>query len=138
MFCSRPEGMLPEVTGPYCSQTRSGAAPPEAWVSTWALVWVIEEELFGSQFTVTFLCAASYCWVSCCSPLFSADVIAPVFGGSTALMVTAPLLAPLPELAEPPDEHAAASRAAAARAVALVKVPLRIRFWASTALVIAE
>ena len=38
--------MLPEVTGPYCSQTRSGAAPPEAWVSTW-LYWlaVMEEEL---------------------------------------------------------------------------------------------
>ncbi len=47
MFCSSPFGMLPEVTGPYCSQTRSGAAPPEAWLSTVALDWVIEELLFG-------------------------------------------------------------------------------------------
>ena len=92
--------MLPEVTGPYCSQTRSGAAPPEAWLSTGALVAVIEELLFGSQSTVTFLCAASYCSVSSFRPAFSAEVIAPVLGGSTALMVTGALLTGLvvPEL----------------------------------------
>ena len=85
MFCSRPLGMLPEVTGPYCSQTRSGAAPPEAWLSTVALDWLMEALLFGSQSTVTFLCAASYCAVSVLSPALSAAVIAPVLGGSTAL-----------------------------------------------------
>ena len=54
--------MLPEVTGPYCSQTRSGAAPPEAWLSTVGVgLAVMDEVLFGSQSTVTFLCAASYC-----------------------------------------------------------------------------
>src|ERR1700733_15340687 len=120
MFCSRPWGMLPEVTGPYCSQTRSGAAPPEAWLSTVALDAVIEELLFGSQSTVTFLCAASYCVVRVLSPALSAAVIAPVLGGSTALMVTGELLTPLTPLLladEPPDEQAAASRPAAATAV---------------------
>ncbi len=80
MFCSSPLGRLPEVTGPYCSQTRSGAAPPDAWLSTVALDWVIEVLLFGSHCTVTPLWAASYCWVSCCRPALSAAVIAPVFG----------------------------------------------------------
>ena len=41
MFCSRPLGRLPEVTGPYCSQTRSGAAPPDAWLSSCAFAWVM-------------------------------------------------------------------------------------------------
>ena len=61
MFCSSPAGRAPEVTGPYCSQTRSGALPPEAWLSSWALDWVMLDMLFGSHWTVTFLCAASYC-----------------------------------------------------------------------------
>ncbi len=112
--------MLPEVTGPYCSQTRSGAAPPDAWLSTVALDTVIEELLFGSQSTVTFLCAASYCVVSVLRPALSAAEIAPVLGGSTALMVTGELLTELvpPLLDEPlPDEQAAA-RTATATAVA--------------------
>src|ERR1700759_5404771 len=114
MFWSSPLGRLPEVTGPYCSQTRSGAAPPEAWLSTVALDWVIEALLFGSHCTVTPLWAASYCWVSCLRPALSAAVIGPVLGGSIALMTTDPLPPP-PD--EPPDEHAPATRPAAARAV---------------------
>src|ERR1700733_4521460 len=129
MFCSMPLGMLPEVTGPYCSQTRSGAAPPEAWLSTVALDWVIDALLFGSQVTVTPLWAASYCWVSCCRPALSADVIAPVLGGSTALMTTDPLPPPLPD--EPPDEQAAARMSATASAVAADSVLLRVA-WVVT------
>src|ERR1700722_10089674 len=128
MFCRKPLGMLPEVTGPYCSQTRSGAAPPEPWLSTVALDAVIEELLFGSQSTVTFLCAASYCVVSVLSPALSAAVIAPVLGGSTALMVTGELLTPLTPLLladEPPDEQAAARRPATASAVAPGRILLR-------------
>src|SRR5580692_3937717 len=133
MFCSSPAGMLPDVTGPYCSQTRSGAAPPEAWVCTWALLTVMEEELFGSQSTVTFLWAASYSSVSCLRPAFSAELIAPVLGGSTALIVTGALLGPPGELAapaeldepEPPDEQAAARMPATARAAAVDTVVLR-------------
>src|ERR1700722_4846008 len=120
MFCRKPFGILPEVTGPYCSQTRSGAAPPDPWLSTVALDAVIGELLFGSHCTVTFLCAASYCVVSVLRPALSAAVIAPVLGGSTALMVTGELLTPLtpPLLAdELPEEQAAASRPAAATAV---------------------
>jgi hypothetical protein len=56
------------------------------------------EVFTGSHCTVTFLCAASYCRVSCWRPALSAAVIAPVFGGSSALMVTDPL-PPLPERA---------------------------------------
>src|SRR5580693_3910620 len=117
MFWSSPLGRAPEVTGPYCSHTTSGAEPPEAWLCIAALAWVMPVVLFGSHVTVTFLWAASYCLVSCCSPALSAAVIGPVFGGSTALMVTgAPPLEP--ELAglEPPDEQAAASTPAASRA----------------------
>src|SRR5579863_3319917 len=129
MFCRKPFGILPEVTGPYCSQTRSGAAPPEPWLSTVALDWVIEELLFGSQSTVTFLCAASYCVVSVLRPALSAAVIAPVLGGSTALMVTGELLTELvpPELEPPPDEQAA--RTATASAVAAVRVLLRVAWF---------
>src|SRR5512135_2585440 len=109
MFCSRPFGRAPEVTGPYCSQTMSGAAPPDAWLSMAAFAWVMPVVLFGSHRTVTFLCAASYCWVSCWRPRLSAAVIGPVFGGSTALIVTgAPLPEPEPDGLEPPDEQAAA------------------------------
>src|SRR5438876_11053027 len=116
MFCSSPAGRAPEVTGPYCSQTTSGALPPEAWLSSWALAWVMLDMLFGSHWTVTFLCAASYCWVSCFRPALSAAVIGPVFGGSTALIVTG---APLPE---PPElvealEHPAARIPAASSAI---------------------
>src|SRR5690242_13627776 len=119
MFCSRPAGSAPEVTGPYCSQTMSGAAPPEAWLSIAAFVVVMPVVLFGSHWTVTFLCAFSYCWVSCCSPALSAAVIGPVFGGRTALIVTGALL-PEPEPPEPgpPDEHPAATRPPASRASA--------------------
>ena len=60
MFCSRPAGSAPDVTGPYCSQTTSGAAPPEAWLSTAAFAALMLPVLFGSHWTVTFLCAASY------------------------------------------------------------------------------
>ena len=88
--------MPPEVTGPYCSQTRSGALPPEAWLSSCAFACVIDAVLFGSHCTVTFLCAASYCWVRLCRPALSAAVIAPVLGGSSALMTTAPVPPPLP------------------------------------------
>ena len=72
--------------------------------------------LFGSHWTVTFLCAASYWVVSCFRPALSAAVIGPVFGGSTILIVTG---APLPEppgLAEPPPEHPAARTPAASSA----------------------
>ena len=65
------------------------------------------EVLFGSHWTVTFLCAASYCVVRLFRPALSAAVIGPVFGGRTALIVTG---APLPEpaeLAEPPPEQPA-------------------------------
>ena len=55
--------------------------------------------LLGSHWTVTFLCAAWYCWVSCFRPALSAAVIGPVFGGRTALIVTEALLPVLPELA---------------------------------------
>src|SRR5579863_1002460 len=131
MFCRKPLGILPEVTGPYCSQTRSGAAPPEPWLSTVALDWVIEELLFGSQSTVTFLCAASYCAVSVLRPALSAAEIAPVLGGSTALMVTGELLTELVppelELEPPPDEQAA--RTATASAVAAARVLLRVAWF---------
>ena len=70
--------------------------------------------LFGSHWTVTFLWAFSYCCVSCSRPALSAAVIAPVFGGSTALIVTDPLL-PEPPGPEPPDVHPAASAQAASR-----------------------
>ena len=72
--------------------------------------------LFGSHWTVTFLCAASYCGVSFFSPALSAAVIGPVFGGSTALIVTGALLPEPPEF-EPPDEHPAARTPAASRAI---------------------
>ena len=72
--------------------------------------------LFGSHWTVTFLCAASYWVVSCFRPALSAAVIGPVFGGSTILIVTG---APLPE---PPGlaellEHPAARTPAASSAI---------------------
>ena len=95
------------MTGPYCSQTRSGALPPEAWLSRVALAAVMLAVLFGSHWTVTFLCAASYCVVSVFRPALSAAVIAPVFGGSTALMTTAPLLLRLPTPLEEPGGQAA-------------------------------
>src|SRR5690349_20323296 len=116
MFWSSPCGRAPEVTGPYCSQTTSGALPPEAWLSSWALDWVMLDMLFGSHWTVTFLCAFSYWAVRSLRPALSAAVIGPVFGGSTALMVTgAPLPAPA-ELAEPPPEQPAISALAATTA----------------------
>src|SRR5215831_6627664 len=114
MFCSRPCGSAPDVTGPYCSQTRSGALPPEAWLSMAALAWVMLAVLFGSHCTVTFLCAASYWVVSFFSPALSDELIGPVFGGSTALIVTWPL----EPLDEPPEEQAAASALASSRAAA--------------------
>src|SRR5438552_1508492 len=107
MFCSRPAGSAPDVTGPYCSQTTSGAAPPEAWLSTAAFAALMLPVLFGSHWTVTFLCAASYWVVSCFRPALSAAVIGPVFGGSTILIVTGALLPEPPGLAEPPPEHPA-------------------------------
>src|SRR5580700_11909623 len=111
MFCSRPAGSAPEVTGPYCSQTRSGALPPEAWLSTAALDAVMLEELFGSHWTVTFLCAAWYSPVSFFSPALSEELIGPVLGGRTALMVTLP-----PVLVDDPlDEHPAAKAPASIR-----------------------
>src|SRR5579864_5842072 len=108
MFCSSPAGRAPEVTGPYCSQTTSGALPPDAWLSSCAFAWVMLDMLFGSHWTVTFLWAAWYCWVSCFSPALSAAVIGPVFGGSTALIVTGALLPEPLEPLEPPPEHPAA------------------------------
>src|SRR5262252_8261167 len=104
MFWSRPWGSAPEVTGPYCSQTRSGALPPEAWLSSVALAWVMLAVLFGSHWTVTFLWAASYWVVRVFRPALSAAEIGPVLGGSSALMTTAPL----PLLVEPLEEHPAA------------------------------
>jgi hypothetical protein len=56
--------------------------------------------LFGSHWTVTFLCTASYRVVSCFRPALSAAVIGPVFGGSTILIVTGALLPEPPGLAE--------------------------------------
>src|SRR5580700_5248574 len=120
MFCSSPAGRAPEVTGPYCSQTTSGALPPEAWLSSWALDWVMLDMLFGSHWTVTFLCAASYWVVRLFRPALSAAVIGPVFGGSTALLVTAaPLLEPGLAGLEPPDVQAAARTQAASTAAAV-------------------
>ena len=78
---------------------------------------MIEAVLFGSQSTVTFLCAASYCVVSDLSPALSAAVIGPVLGGSTALMTTLPAAAP--PAAEPPEEQAAARRPVTASAAAV-------------------
>src|SRR5215469_8283792 len=98
MFCSSPAGRLPEVTGPYCSQTRSAAAPPEAWLSSCAFAWVMLEVLVGSHCTVTFLCAASYCWVSWLRVALSAAEIAPLLGGRSALITIDPTLPP-----EPPE-----------------------------------
>src|SRR5690349_2476763 len=114
MFCSSPAGMAPEVTGPYCSQTTSGALPPEAWLSSWALDWVMLDMLFGSHCTVTFLWAFSYWVVRSFRPALSAAVIGPVFGGSTALIVTGALLPEPAELAEPPPEQPAISKASTA------------------------
>ena len=99
MFCSRPFGRPPEVTGPYCSQTRSGALPPEAWLSRVAFAALMLAVLLGSHCTVKPLCAASHWLVSFFSPALSAAVIGPVFGGSTALMT------PEPPPLVPPDEH---------------------------------
>ena len=126
MFWSRPAGRAPEVTGPYCSQTTSGAEPPEAWLSMAAFAWVISPELFGSHWTVTFLWAASYYWVSRCNPRLSAALIGPVFGGRTALIVTGALL-PEPEFEppEPPDEHPAARTPAARTQAASKAAPVR-------------
>src|SRR5580693_6490981 len=112
MFCSNPLGSAPEVTGPYCSQTRSGALPPDAWLCTAAFAVVMLALFSGSHCTVTFLCAASYSAVSFCRPLLSAASIVPVPGGSTALMTIAPLLP------DPPDEHPAASPPASSTAAA--------------------
>ena len=109
MFCSRPLGSAPEVTGPYCSQARSGALPPEAWLSRVALAWVMLAVLLGSHWTVKPLWAASHSLVSFFSPALSAAVMGPVLGGSSALM-TPELVLP-----EPPEEHPAARPAAAAR-----------------------
>ena len=102
MFCSRPLGSPPEVTGPYCSQARSGALPPEAWLSRVAFAAVMLAVLLGSHCTVKPLCAASHSLVSFFRPALSEAVIGPVFGGSSALMT--------PELPppEPPEEHPAA------------------------------
>src|SRR5215469_13915175 len=100
MFWSSPCGRAPEVTGPYCSQTRSGALPPEAWLSSVALAAVMLAVLFGSHWTVTFLWAASYWAVRLFRPALSAAVIGPVLGGSSALMTVEP---PLPVL-EPLEE----------------------------------
>src|SRR5581483_6943087 len=94
MFCRRACGRAPEVTGPYCSHTRSGALPPEAWLSRVALAAVMLAVLFGSHWTVTFLWAFSYCVVRSFRPALSAAVIAPVLGGSSALMTTLPPLPP--------------------------------------------
>src|SRR5690348_920246 len=125
MFCSRPAGRAPEVTGPCCSQTTSGALPPEAWLSSWALDWVMLDMLFGSHWTVTFLWAFSYWVVRFFRPALSAAVIGPVFGGSTALMVTGAPLPEPPELAEPPPEQPATSNAVRAASTVLrsMKVP---------------
>ena len=67
--------------------------------------------LFGSHWTVTFLCAAWYCWVSC-RPALSAAVIGPVFGGSTTLIVTGALLLEPGELLELLEQPAARTTAA--------------------------
>src|SRR5580704_2504423 len=103
MFCSKPFGSAPDVTGPYCSQARSGALPPEAWLSRAAFAPSICVAGLCSHCTVTVLWAASYCAVSFLRPALSAAVMAPVFGGSTALMTVAP-----PLLAPEDDEHPAA------------------------------
>src|SRR5437868_2139290 len=129
MFCSSPAGMAPQLTGTNYSQSTSGAMPPEVWLSSWTLAWVMLEELFGSHWTVPFLCAASYWVVSCFKPALSAAVIGPVFGGSTALMVTGALLPEPAELAEPPPEQPAISALAATRAAPMdvlrtMKTPL--------------
>ena len=110
MFCSSPFGRPPEVTGPYCSQARSGALPPEAWLSRVAFAALMLAVLLGSHCTVKPLCAASHWLVSFFSPALSAAVIGPVFGGSTALMT------PEPPPLVPPDEHPAARPPASTRA----------------------
>src|SRR3954467_8568300 len=115
MFCSRPGGSAPDVTGPYCSQTTSGAAPPEAWPPRAAFAALSLPVLFGSHWTVTFLCAASYWVVSCFSPALSAAVMGPVFGGSTILIVTGAAIPEPPGLAEL-LEHPAARMLAASSA----------------------
>src|SRR5258708_3511870 len=94
MFCSRPFGSAPEVTGPYCSHTRSGALPPDAWLSTVAFALSICVAVLGSHCTVKPLCAASHWLVSFFSPALSEAVMEPVFGGRTALITA---VSPLPE-----------------------------------------
>src|SRR6266545_6559269 len=111
MFCSRPLGSAPEVTGPYCSQGRSGALPPDAWLSRVAFAPSICVAVLGSHCTVKPLCAASHWLVSFFRPALSEAVMEPVFGGSTALMT--PELSP-PE--PPDDEHPAARPAASSTA----------------------
>src|ERR1035438_1905036 len=88
MFWSSPAGTDPDVTGPYCSHTRSGAAAPDAWASTAALAAVMLEVLLGSHSTVTPGCAFSYCVVRLASPALSVAVAGPVLGGRTAFMTT--------------------------------------------------
>src|SRR5260370_22619385 len=122
MFCSSPAGRAPEVTGPYCSQAMSGALPPEAWLSSCAFAWVMLDMLFGSHWTVTFLCASWYWVVRLFRPALSAAVIGPVFGGSTALIVTGAPLPEPPELAEPP-QHPTTSAPAATRASPVGSAP---------------
>src|SRR5512142_2356809 len=126
MFCRRPSGRAPEVTGPYCSHTRSGALPPEAWLSSVALAWVMLEVLFGSHWTVTFLWAASYWVVRSFRPTLSAAVIGPVFGGSCALMTTEPPLLLLEPLEEQAAMVPASSSAAAAADTGYLRGVLRM------------
>src|SRR5580693_3818608 len=118
MFCSSPFGSAPEVTGPYCSQTRSGALPPDAWLCTAAFAVVMLALFSGSHCTVTFLCAASYSRVSFFIPALAAASIVPVLGGSTALMTIAPPL--LEPLDEQPAASPPASSSAAAAAIGLL------------------
>ena len=77
--------------------------------------------LFGSHWTVTFLCAASYWVVSCFRPALSAAVIGPVFGGSTALIVTGASL--------PGRPSGRVARAAAARTPAASSATAADNTW---------
>src|ERR1700759_1464750 len=104
-----PLGMEPDSSGLYCSQTMSGASPPDDWDTSVALAVVMDETGFGCQLTLTFGCFDSYSCVNFCRLAFCGELMGPVLGGKIARIWTAdpewpPLLLPL---------HAAATRTAA-------------------------
>src|ERR1700744_4460555 len=98
--------MEPESSGLYCSQTMSGAPPPEAWETSVALAVTMADGGLGCHSTLTFGWLDSYCGVNFCRLAFCGELMGPVLGGRMARMVIL-----LPEFPLPPL-HAAAKRAA--------------------------